>query len=98
MTDRPDFSLLRRVLRVVLMATSATLALGLVLSLIVSGPTAPIGDAMVWLGLAMLVAIPVFNVIDVLIIECRLKEWPFAGAALAVLALLTYTVVEKLSK
>lgn len=96
MTKRPDFSVLRRALRVMLMATSATLAMGLVLSLAVSGPTAPIGEAMEWLGLGMLVAIPVFNVIDALIIEWRLKEWPFAGAALAVLGLLGYAVIDKL--
>ena len=92
------FSPLKRALRLALMATSATLAMGLALSLIVSGPTAPIADALVWLGLGMLVAIPIFSVIDVLIIEWRLKEWPFAGAAIAVLVLLAYTIVEKLSR
>jgi hypothetical protein len=87
---------LGRVLRLVLVATSATLAMGLVLSLIVAGPAAPIANAMVWLGLGMLVTIPILNVIDVLIIEWRLKEWPFAGAAAAVLLMLAYTFVEKL--
>jgi hypothetical protein len=89
---------LKDALRLALMATSATLALGLALSLVVAGPAAPAAGALVWLGLGMLVALPVLNVIDVLIIECRLKEWPFAGAAAAVLVLLAYTVVEKLSK
>lgn len=92
------FSPLKRSLRRALVATSATLAMGLALSLVVSGPTAPVADALVWLGLGMLVAIPVFNVIDVLIIEWRLKEWPFAGAAVAVLLMLAYTVIEKLSR
>ena len=87
---------LGRALRLVLVATSATLAMGLVLSLIVAGPAAPIANAMVWLGLGMLVTIPILNVIDVLIIEWRLKEWPFAGAAAAVLLMLAYTFVEKL--
>lgn len=96
MTGRTEFTALKQVLRGALMATSATLALGLVLSLIVSGPTAPVANALVWAGLGMLVAIPVLNVVDVLIIECRLKEWPFAGAAAAVLLLLAYTVFEKL--
>jgi hypothetical protein len=96
MTDRTEFSALKRALRVALMATSATLAMGLVLSLVVSGPAAPVASALVWLGLGMLVAIPVLNVIDVLIIECRLKEWPFAGAAAAVLLLLAYTIFDKL--
>jgi hypothetical protein len=87
---------LSRVLRLVLMATSATLAMGLALSLIVAGPTAPIGGAMIWLGLGMLVTIPILNVIDVLIIESGLKEWPFASAAAAVLLMLAYTFLEKL--
>jgi hypothetical protein len=81
-----------------LIATTATLAMGLALSLVVSGPAAPVADALVWLGLGMLVAIPVLNVIDVLMIEWRLKEKPFAGAAVAVLVMLAYTVVEKLSR
>lgn len=96
MTDRTEFSALKRALRVALMATSATLAMGLVLSVVVSGPAAPVASALVWLGLGMLVAIPVLNVIDVLIIECRLKEWPFAGAAAAVLLLLAYTIFDRL--
>ena len=36
-----------------------------------------------------------FKQIDVLIVEWRLKEWPFAGAAAAVLLMLAYTFVEK---
>jgi hypothetical protein len=90
------FSPLKRALRLALAATSATLATGLVMSLVLSGPAAPVASALVWLGLGMLVAIPIFNVIDVLIIECRLKEWPFAGAAALVLLMLAYTFVEKL--
>lgn len=92
------FSPLKRALRLALAVTSATLATGLAMSLVVSGPAAPVAVALVWLGLGMLVAIPIFNVIDVLIIECRLKEWPFAGAAAAVLLMLAYTFVEKLTK
>ena len=95
-TDTETPSVLGRALRVALMATSATLAMGLALSLVVAGPAAPVAEAMVWLGLGMLVAIPILDVIDVLIIECRLKEWPFAGAAGAVLLMLAYTFVEKL--
>ena len=95
MTSHQEFSALKRALRLALMATSATLAMGLALSLFVSGPAAPVADALLWLGLGMLVAIPVLNVIDVVIIECRLKEWPFAGAGVAVLVLLMYTVAVK---
>jgi hypothetical protein len=92
------FSPLKRALRLALAATSATLATGLVMSLVLSGPAAPVASALVWLGLGMLVAIPVFNVIDVLIIECRLKEWPFAGAAALVLLMLAYTFFDKLGR
>ena len=98
MTEPTTASALKRALRVALMATSATLAMGLVMSLIVSGPTAPVASALVWTGLGMLVAIPVLNVIDVLIIEVRLREWPFAAAAGAVLLLLAYTVFDKLDR
>ena len=87
---------MKRALRLALVATAATLAMGLALSLFVAGPAAPVAEAMVWLGLGMLVAIPILNVVDVLVIECRLKEWPFAGAAVAVLLLLTYTIADKL--
>lgn len=97
-TEAVPISALGRAVRMLLIATTATLALGLALSLVVSGPTAPVGEALLWLGLGMLISIPVLNVIDVLIIECRLKEWPFAGAAVAVLVMLAYTVFDKLSR
>lgn len=97
-TGRETPSVLGRFLRIALMATSATLATGLALSLVVTGPAAPVAVALVWLGLGMLVAIPILNVIDVLIIEWRLKEWPFAGAAVAVLVMLAYTFVDRLSR
>lgn len=98
MTNRPESTGLKRVLQVALMATSATLAMGLALSLFVSGPAAPVAEALLWLGLGMLVTIPVLNVIDVVIIECRLKEWPFAAAGVAVLVLLAYTVAIKVGR
>ena len=90
--DKEPSSALGPALKAALMATSATLAMGLALSLVVSGPAAPIAEALVWLGLGMLVAIPVLNVIDVLMIEWQLKEWPFAGAAVAVLLMIGYTL------
>ena len=92
-TDKESLSVLTRFLRLVLMATSATLAMGVALSILVAGPAAPVAEALVWLGLGMLVTIPILNVVDVLIIECRLKEWPFAGAAAAVLVMIAYTFV-----
>jgi hypothetical protein len=97
-TEAAPLSVLGRAVKMVLIATTATLAMGLALSLIVSGPAAPVARALVWTGLGMLVTIPILNVIDVLIIESRLKEWPFAGAAVAVLVMLAYTVFEKLSR
>ena len=97
-TEAVPVSALGRAVRMVLIVTTATLAMGLALSLIVSGPAAPVSGALVWIGLGLLVTIPILNVIDVLIIECRLKEWPFAGAAVAVLVMLGYTVFEKLSR
>jgi hypothetical protein len=95
MTSQPASTGLKRALQVALMATSATLAMGLALSLFVSGHAAPVADALVWLGLGMLVAIPILNVIDVVIIECRVKDWPFAAAGVAVLVLLAYTIAVK---
>ncbi len=95
MTSHLELSALKRGLRLALMATSATLAMGLALSLFVSGPAAPVAEALLWLGLGMLVAIPVLNVIDVVLIECRLKEWRFAAAGVTVLVLLAYTVAVK---
>ena len=90
------FSPLKRALRVVLWTTSATLGVGLVMSMIVTGPAAPVAEVMVWLGLAMLVTLPILSVVDVLIIEWRLEEYQFAGAAVAVLVMLAFTIVEKL--
>ena len=90
--DKEPSSILGPALRKALIATSATLATGLAMSLILSGPAAPVALALVWLGLGMLVAIPILNVIDVLLIECRLREWPFAGAAVAVLLMLSFTL------
>ena len=95
-TEAAQISALGRAVKMVLVATAATLAMGLALSLVVTGPAAPVANALVWLGLGMLVTIPILNVVDVLLIEWRLKEWPFAGAAVAVLLMLAYTVFEKL--
>ena len=95
--DKEPSSILGPAVRMALIATSATLATGLAMSLVVSGPAAPVAVALVWLGMGMLVAIPVLNVIDVLLIEWRLKEWPFVGAAVAVLLMLGYTLVKLVS-
>ena len=89
-------SQLRRALRGVLMATSAALAMGLALSLVVTGPAAPVAMALLWTGLALLTAIPVLNVVGVLIDEWRQDDRRFAAAAIAVLVLLAYTTAAKL--
>ena len=87
---------LRRALRMVLMATSAALAMGLALSLIVTSPAAPVAAALLWTGLALLTAIPVLNVVGVLLDEWRQDDRRFAAAAIAVLVLLAYTTAAKL--
>lgn len=87
---------LRRALRVVLMATSAALAMGLALSLFVTGPAAPVAAGLLWIGLALLIAIPVLNVAGVLIDEWRRDDRRFAAAAIAVLVLLAYTTAARL--
>ena len=97
-TEPVPVSALGRAVKMLLVATAATLAMGMVLSLVLTGPAAPGANALVWLGLGMLVTIPILNVVDVLLIECRLKEWPYAGAAVAVLVMLAYTIFEKLHR
>lgn len=87
---------LRRALRVVLMATSVVLAMGLALSLLGTDPAAPVAVALLWTGLALLTAIPVLNVVGVLIDEWRHDDRRFAAAAIAVLVLLVYTTATKL--
>jgi uncharacterized membrane protein len=47
-------------------------------------------------GCAILLATPVFNVVSALLEEVRRREWPFVAAAFLVLALLAYSILEKL--
>jgi uncharacterized membrane protein len=44
---------------------------------------------------AILMATPVLNVVSALLEEIRRREWPFVAAAILVLALLAYSVLEK---
>jgi hypothetical protein len=44
---------------------------------------------------AILLAVPVLNAIAALLEEIGRREWPFVGAALLVLALVAYSVVER---
>lgn len=96
MSTTPASSSLRAVLRILLMATSALLAVGLTMSLLVSGPAAAVATALLWTGLALLVSLPVLNVVSVLIDEWKSEDRRFAAAALAVLALMAYTIASKL--
>ena len=45
---------------------------------------------------ALLIALPVVNVITVLIEEVRRKDWTFVALAIAVLALIAFTIASKL--
>jgi uncharacterized membrane protein len=47
-------------------------------------------------GCAILLALPVLSVISALIEEIRRRDWPFVAAAFLVLALLAYSVLEKI--
>lgn len=96
MTASTSASSLRRVLRTVLMATAALLAVGLAMSLLVSGPAAHAAAALVWTGLGLLLIIPALNVVAVLLDEWHAKDRRFAAAAIVVLVLLAYTTAEKL--
>ena len=44
----------------------------------------------------LLVAVPLVSVAAVLLEEIRGRDWPFVGAALLVVALVTYAIVRKL--
>jgi uncharacterized membrane protein len=98
MTSPAPSAPLRRMLRMILMATSALLALGLTMSLLVTGPAAEAATALIWVGLGLLVLVPVLNVVGVLIDEWHAADRRFAAAAVAVLALLAYTIAAALSK
>ena len=47
-------------------------------------------------GCAILLALPVISVVSALIEEMRRRDWPFVAAALLVLVLLAYSVLEKI--
>ena len=47
-------------------------------------------------GCAILLALPVISVVSALIEEMRRRDWPFVTAALLVLVLLAYSVLEKI--
>ena len=88
-------SRLRSSLRMALAATSACLGMGLAMWLLWTGPGSEVGTAMIWLGLAMLVLIPVLNVVAVLLDEWSATPRTFAWAAAGVLLLLIISTVYK---
>jgi uncharacterized membrane protein len=87
---------LREALRVALMATSACLGMGLVMSLLVAGPARPAAIALIWIGLGLLVLVPVGNVVAVLIEEWPAKPRTFAYVAMGVIAVLVWAVMQRL--
>ena len=46
---------------------------------------------------ALLLAVPVLNAIAALLEEIGRRDWPFVGAVLLVLALVAYSVIERLN-
>jgi len=89
-------SRLRSMLRIGLAATSATLGLGLLMHFLVSGPAAEVATALIWTGLAMLVSIPVLNLLAVTLDEWASNRRAFAFVALGVILLLVATTIYKL--
>ncbi len=88
-----------RLLRFLLFTSATLLVVGLIacLSTDPHGPgTAGFGGVCITIGLSMLVSIPVFNVLSALVTEIREREWPFAAATAAVVALLAYNVLQKI--
>ena len=82
----------RPFLRAGLWIASAVLAVGLVVSRVSPSPEM----RLIYAGLAVLVALPVTNVIVVLIDEVRLRQWRFVVAAVIVLLILALNVRYKM--
>ena len=78
----------RRTAVVGLTVCVAALAAGLTLALAGAG----VARALLIAGLSGLVVLPVANVVSALVEEIHRRDWPFAAAALAVLAILAYNV------
>lgn len=87
---------LRSWLRIALAATSATLGLGLALFFTVSGPASEVATALLWTGLALLVAIPALNVVAVFFDELASTRRRFAWAAAGVIVLLIATTLYRM--
>lgn len=80
---------LRRVLsRLALVSATALIVLGL--GLAISGRPASVD--VLTLACAILVGIPVLNVLAVLAVEVRVRDWRFAGVTAVVILLLAYSI------
>ncbi len=88
-------TLLRSWLRLAMAGTSACLGLGLGIALFVTGPAAEVGVALIWTGIGLLILVPVVNVLAVFLEEWREPPRRFAWAALAVLALMGWTIFDR---
>ena len=95
--DDPTASAIRRTsarfARVALVAVFALLA-G---TLLLAPAAAPwLADRLFAAALALLLSVPVVNVISELVDECQRRDWIFVGAAALVLALIGWTAITKL--
>lgn len=88
-------SQLRAGLRIGLAATSACLGMGLAMWLLWPGAGREVGTAMIWVGLTILVLIPIVNVVAVLLDEWASPTRRFALAAAGVLLLLIISTAYK---
>ena len=79
--------------RAVLVASIGLLVVGVVLAEASHVASLPVLEV----ACALLLAVPVLNAIAALLEEIGRRDWPFVGAVLLVLALVAYSVVERLN-
>jgi hypothetical protein len=82
-----------RLSRLALVSATALLVIGLALA--VAGR--PSSVRVLGVACALLVSIPILNVLAVLAVEIRHRDWRFAAVAALVLVLLAYTVTRVLN-
>ena len=79
--------------RAVLVAAICLLAIRILLAEAGQASSLPVLET----ACAFLLAVPILNAIAALLEEIGRREWPFVGAVLLVLALVAYSVVERLN-
>jgi uncharacterized membrane protein len=90
-TDMGRFeTLLGRLLLAGVLSSSACLAVGLILSLIRVTPS--IANALLTLGLMLLMATPILRVVVSLVEYARMRDWFFVATTLIVLIVLFVTI------